>query len=150
MQPQIFDRVSGTLEDITAFLDTIACPTFTYADVLSCYSHLVGRDWIAWTARPPPSVVLPPADSISEHSSSGSPPPARPPPGRTKVGLRWSPDEDAALVRGIHRYGWVHWKEIMATEPALAEGRDNRLLSSHAIWLQNCGHYGDLRSGRPS
>jgi hypothetical protein len=144
MQTPVFYRVSGTLDVVYSFLDTLNCPTFLYADVLFCYSRLVGREWCR--EAPPPFVLtpdLPQVDSVSEHSSDEvSPPVGRP---WKVIQLRWSPQEDEAVIRGLARYGWGHWKEIIASEPLLAKNRGNRALAAHAIWLDKTRRYGPLR-----
>lgn len=32
-------------EEVCSFCDTLDCGLFTYMNVMSCYSRLVGRDW---------------------------------------------------------------------------------------------------------
>jgi hypothetical protein len=110
----------GNPRTVTRFLDTLTCPDFTYDNVLSCQSALVGAKW----SIPLPDIfsdsdsVDLPEDGIGNLRKQAAALIAadtalpRPPPRRCPH--KWEESEVDALVRGIARYGLGHWAEIRA------------------------------------
>ena len=153
-----FDPISGSLDDIHAFLDTVNCPKFSYADVLGCYSSLIAQNWVGDTederaAREPGKptatisraavaqvpVTAPSSDSSTDEIESAEveihlQAPARPT--KQTFNVRWTKSETDALVQGLRRYGWGKWEEICESDPVLSGSRSSEQCLNRAKWLR--------------
>ena len=156
-----FDPISGSLDDIHAFLDTINCPKFSYADVLGCYSSLIAQNWVGDTdderaarepgqqtatisrapAAPAPATA-PSSDSSTDEIESAeveihlqAPLRQRPATNQT-FNVRWTKSETDALVQGLRRYGWGKWEEICESDPVLSGSRSSEQCLNRAKWLR--------------
>lgn len=154
-----FDPISGSLDDIHTFLDTLDCPRFCYKDVLNCYSSMIAQHWVedpvpeSTTKQPPkPSYTPEPArlsassDSDQDEIETGdgelTPQVTRAKPRtnhRSTFGQRWSKLETDALLRGLERFGWGRWQKICDSEPILRDSRNFRQCCDRAKWLKRSG-----------
>ena len=153
-----FDPISGSLDDIHAFLDTVNCPKFSYADVLGCYSSLIAQNWVGDTederaAREPGKptatisraavaqvpVTAPSSDSSTDEIESAEveihlQAPARPT--KQTFNVRWTKSETDALVQGLRRHGWGKWEKICESDPVLRGSRSPEQCMNRAKWLR--------------
>lgn len=138
----VFQPETTTIIDIHKFCDGLKCERFTYDNVLSCYSALVGSAWVESSDE---------GGSISDRFDTDDQDDVKEEEvvvAQEQKGVRkrvsqfnqkWSSAETKLLMSHIKQYGYGSWKAITESAEMQRFGRNYSQVKSRANWLRRCG-----------